>query len=195
MPILYAIKHVPSGRAYIGSTVNPKERHATHLRMLKKGKHHCHYLQKAWDKYGEFEFEFKQIGMAETELEIREMEQAFLDAFFGESLFNAKCSAIGMPSGDSHPSKRADWYLKIQMPLMTKEQRNIRFGGNRGKKRNSPEYSIAVTKQWADPQQKIKRSIAMRGPRKIVECPHCHIKGGGGNMRRYHFDRCKNARI
>lgn len=191
MNILYAIKHIPSGRAYVGSTVNPKERHATHLRMLKRGKHHCQHLQRAWDKYGADEFEFKQIGKAETAKELREIEQAFLEAFFGDFLFNAKCSAIGMPSGSSHPAKRADWYLKIQMPLMTEEQRKKRFGGGRGKKRNSSAYSIAVTKQWSDPEQKAKRSNAMRGKREIVECPHCQTKGGGGNMRRYHFDNCK----
>lgn len=26
---------------------------------------------------------------------------------------------------------------------------------------------------------------------KIVKCPHCDIKGSGGNMTRYHFDNCK----
>jgi group I intron endonuclease len=191
MNILYAIKHIPTGRAYVGSTVNPKERHATHLRMLKRGKHHCQHLQRAWDKYGPSEFEFKQIGQANSALELREMEQAFLEAFFGDSLFNSKCSAIGMPSGNNHPAKRDDWYLKIQMPLMTEEQRKKRFGGNRGKKRNSPAYSIAVTKQWADPKQKEKRSNAMRGKREVVKCPYCQKEGGGGNMRRYHFENCK----
>ena len=26
---------------------------------------------------------------------------------------------------------------------------------------------------------------------KIVTCPHCGLEGGGGNMTRYHFDKCK----
>jgi len=26
----------------------------------------------------------------------------------------------------------------------------------------------------------------------LVECPHCQLKGRGGNMKRYHFDNCKN---
>jgi hypothetical protein len=30
---------------------------------------------------------------------------------------------------------------------------------------------------------------------KIVSCPHCNKKGGKGNMKRYHFDNCKNKLI
>jgi hypothetical protein len=36
----------------------------------------------------------------------------------------------------------------------------------------------------------------MRGPRSIVTCPHCGKTGGGSNMPRYHFDKCKlNPRV
>jgi hypothetical protein len=36
----------------------------------------------------------------------------------------------------------------------------------------------------------------MRGPRPIVTCPHCGKTGGGNNMPRYHFDKCKfNPRV
>jgi len=34
-------------------------------------------------------------------------------------------------------------------------------------------------------------SDACKGVRAIVTCPHCEKQGGGGNMRRYHFDKCK----
>lgn len=52
--------------------------------------------------------------------------------------------------------------------------------------------SIAQKKNWRDPEVKERRSASMRGKRKVVECPHCGVKGGGGNMRRYHFDNCTN---
>ena len=42
---------------------------------------------------------------------------------------------------------------------------------------------------WANNHE--YRCKAMRGKRKVVGCPHCSVKGGGGNMRRYHFDNCK----
>ncbi len=65
--------------------------------------------------------------------------------------------------------------------------------GSSGVKRNHETYSAGAKKQWADPKQREKRILAMRGKREIVVCPHCGKSGGGGNMRRYHFDRCKSA--
>jgi hypothetical protein len=58
-------------------------------------------------------------------------------------------------------------------------------------KRDHAVYSAGTKKQWVDPEKKAQRSAAMRGKREVVECPHCQVKGGGGNMRRYHFENCK----
>ena len=63
-----------------------------------------------------------------------------------------------------------------------------------GKKRSiesKKRYSKVALKRWADPSDREKRMQAMRGKRKVVECPHCGKSGGGGNMKRYHFDNCK----
>lgn len=64
--------------------------------------------------------------------------------------------------------------------------------GSSGVKRDHDVYSAGAKKQWADPEQRKKKMIAMRGKREVVTCPHCGTSGGGGNMRRYHFDKCKN---
>jgi bisphosphoglycerate-dependent phosphoglycerate mutase len=62
-------------------------------------------------------------------------------------------------------------------------------------KRRTPEhkknYSDAAKKRWSDSQDSKKRSEAMRKPRRVFTCPHCNLTGGGGNMKRYHFDNCK----
>jgi group I intron endonuclease len=191
MMFLYAIKHTESNRAYLGSTINLRERELTHLRMLRRGNHHCQHLQNAWNKYGEANFAIVQVGKADSLQEARELEQAFLECFWGESLYNAKCCATGMPSGDSHPAKRADWHQKHIMTTLTAEERKQRFGGAKGWKRDPVVYAAGAKKQWADPTAKQNRMLAMRGKRAIVECPHCQKTGGGGNMRRYHFDNCK----
>jgi len=65
--------------------------------------------------------------------------------------------------------------------------------GSSGVKRDHAVYSEGAKKQWADPEQRTKKMQAMRGKRQLVTCPHCGKEGGGGNMRRYHFDRCRNA--
>ena len=73
---LYAIRHINTRKAYVGSSTNIKERITTHKRMLNRGNHHCSHLQRAWDKYGQNQFEFVQIGTAESLEEARELEQA-----------------------------------------------------------------------------------------------------------------------
>ena len=64
--------------------------------------------------------------------------------------------------------------------------------------------SKSLTGKKRGPQSeetKRKKSIALKGrainkgrkyKMKLVKCPHCGKEGKGGNMTRYHFDKCKN---
>ena len=75
--------------------------------------------------------------------------------------------------------------------LLTPEERQRIFGDKiRGTKRDGAAYTKSITKRWADPEQRLVLCAALKGKRKIVTCPHCGLSGGGGNMRRYHFDKC-----
>ena len=69
--------------------------------------------------------------------------------------------------------------------------KSIHANGSKGVKRDHNIYSAGAKKQWDDPEQRAKKMAGMRGKREIVTCPHCKKEGGGGNMRRYHFDKCK----
>lgn len=42
-------------------------------------------------------------------------------------------------------------------------------------------------------EQRKERTKNMSGPRKEQTCPHCGKTGRGGNMKRYHFDNCKDV--
>ena len=56
---VYVIKCVPSGKVYVGSSVEVKARLATHKRLLRRGSHTNEYLQRAWNKYGASAFKFE----------------------------------------------------------------------------------------------------------------------------------------
>ena len=58
---VYMIKNKINGKFYIGSSVDITYRWARHKRQLRNGNHHSIHLQRAWDKYGEENFEFKVI--------------------------------------------------------------------------------------------------------------------------------------
>jgi predicted GIY-YIG superfamily endonuclease len=62
--------------------------------------------------------------------------------------------------------------------------------GASGIKRNSEVYVKGAAKRLQDPNYAKKLSEACKGKREVVTCPHCGLSGGGGNMRRYHFDKC-----
>jgi group I intron endonuclease len=64
--------------------------------------------------------------------------------------------------------------------------------GATGTKRNPANYVVGAAKRISDPGFKKKLSEACKGKRQVVVCPHCGVSGGGGNMRRYHFDNCNN---
>ena len=83
--------------------------------------------------------------------------------------------------------------MKLLSQTMTPEERKEKYGkSSRGRKRDHDVYSVGAKKQWADPEQRAKKMQAMRGKREVLICPHCGLQGGGGNMRRYHFDKCKS---
>lgn len=191
---VYSIIHKASNKFYVGSSNNIKNRLATHLRELKKNNHHCDHLQRAWNLYGEDEFEFKEFLQFPTLEEARKVEQFYLDMFIKTTLFNTKNTAIGGAYGEYSASKKPDWHMKHVMTNVSAEERKRRYGQMLGKKNSDITKqlkSIAAKNRWSDPIDSEKRKQAMKGKRAIVKCPHCGKEGGGGNMRRYHFDNCK----
>ena len=52
---------MPTGKIYVGSAIDIRERWAHHAHSLRRGDHHNRHLQNAWDKYGEINFEFSVL--------------------------------------------------------------------------------------------------------------------------------------
>ena len=56
---IYGIRNLLNGKVYIGKTgMNFGDRWDSHRSLLNNGKHDNSHLQKAWDKYGQDNFEF-----------------------------------------------------------------------------------------------------------------------------------------
>jgi len=87
MKCVYAIVNKIDGKKYIGSTIEFKERKATHLRDLRKQQHHSWRLQKVYNEVGVDNLEF--VVLKEVILEnLKEEEQIFLDNF---KSYDPKC--------------------------------------------------------------------------------------------------------
>jgi group I intron endonuclease len=75
---IYKITNKVNGKIYIGSTKNIKRRWKNHLNYLRRNAHPNNYLQNAWNKYGEENFEFEIIEFVEEE-KLLEREQYWID--------------------------------------------------------------------------------------------------------------------
>lgn len=76
---IYVIRHIGSGKVYVGSSVNVQQRWHAHRSMLRRGAHHSRRLQRAWTKYGESAFDFVVVVEC-TANDLAEREQAEIDA-------------------------------------------------------------------------------------------------------------------
>jgi len=65
---IYCWKHIESGKRYIGQSNDMFRRRTEHKKLLKKHAHGNEYLQRAWDKYGENEFEFCVLEFCPKEM-------------------------------------------------------------------------------------------------------------------------------
>jgi group I intron endonuclease len=76
---VYAIRNKTTGKAYVGSAAKSmKGRWGDHRKTLRKGEHRSRYLQRAWNKYGEKDFEFVVLEECPAELCV-EREQHWID--------------------------------------------------------------------------------------------------------------------
>ncbi|MEH2094003.1 GIY-YIG nuclease family protein [Nostoc sp.] len=84
---IYVIINRDTGKRYIGSTTASfRRRWDNHKRSLRTNKHHSTKLQRAWNKYTEFRFEFKIIEVVPKEewtdnKYLLDIEQMYLDTY------------------------------------------------------------------------------------------------------------------
>jgi group I intron endonuclease len=76
---IYMIINKVNGKFYIGSTNNLRKRKREHFWALSRGNHVNDYLQKAYNKFGEKNFEFKVLEYVNNEDDLLEREQYYLD--------------------------------------------------------------------------------------------------------------------
>ena len=80
---IYQIRNKVNNKIYIGSTNNLERRWENHIYQLKNNIHHSIKLQKAWNKYGEDNFEFSIIEEFNSDNEDDKYikEQYYLDLY------------------------------------------------------------------------------------------------------------------
>ncbi len=78
---VYAIINAVTGKMYIGSAVDTKQRWYIHRWQLGRGKHLSPYLQNAWEKYGAGVFNFRILEIIKDAAILTIREQYWLDHY------------------------------------------------------------------------------------------------------------------
>lgn len=79
IPGVYCIRNTAAGKVYVGSSNNLWLRALKHRSELRRGKHCNHYLQRAWDKWGEQSFQWETLSLNPVESLIQ-VEQSFIES-------------------------------------------------------------------------------------------------------------------
>jgi group I intron endonuclease len=195
--VIYRIKCVANGRAYIGSSVNVKRRFYLHCRDLVAGTHHSPRLQNAWNKYGSDAFVFEVVEhvadalflVAREQFWIWEHEASLLNCSMvaGSPLgvkrtneqrlrmSEAKKAAAATPEGAARLAKIRE---KLTGRVVTDEERARRSASAIGKYRGewTPErraaHSTALTGRKmppSKPERGQRISAATKGKRRSPE--------------------------
>jgi group I intron endonuclease len=87
---VYTITHRMTQKFYLGYSKDTEKRFRNHKSLLRRGIHHCTYLQRAWNLSGEESFDFRRFVACESVADAIEKEQEFLDAFYCDGrLYNS----------------------------------------------------------------------------------------------------------
>ena len=122
---IYKIINKVNGKFYIGSTIEPQKREKRHFNDLINKKHHCIFLQRAFDKYGIDNFELlpKEV-LVLNEKELRLLEERYINFCWNSGkLYNTSKKGSGGDLITYHPNNND--FRKLQSRLASERYANM----------------------------------------------------------------------
>ena len=138
---IYGIRHMPSGRVYVGSATHLKARWKVHCNSLRKGKHHSRYLQAAWDKYGSDSFEFVVLEIVPEKSRLLDQENEWITSLQSANPkhgFNM-CPTAGSQLGMKHSPEARQKMSKSQKGKVKTESHQLAINAALKGRKLSPE--------------------------------------------------------
>lgn len=108
---IYAIQNLINNKIYVGSAIRLSYRWKNHKIELRLKRHINIYLQSAWDKYWEHQFEFKVLEYIEDISKLIEREQYWIDYYnsanreFGYNISPTAGSCLGVKHTEETKAK------------------------------------------------------------------------------------------
>lgn len=108
---IYKITCKPTRKCYVGSSIEIETRFGAHKSRLKQNKHWNPYLQYAWNKYGEKNFDWQILEIVDNPILLIKAECRWF------KITNCKNRNFGF--NISHPEERMSGYKHTELPSMT----------------------------------------------------------------------------
>lgn len=137
---IYKITCIPSKKVYIGQTNNKKRRLSEHKTELRHNRHHCQYMQNAFNVYGENNFSFEIIEECDTK-DIDDRERYWIELYKA----NDKRYGFNSESG-GHNNKTLSDEHKMKISAKVKGDKNPMYGVHRMGK-NNPFYGKCLSEE------------------------------------------------
>lgn len=179
---IYKIENIKNGYVYIGQSVNIERRLKDHKRELGYNKHHNIYLQRAYNKYGESNFNFEIICECEKE-KLNELETYYCNLYRPNVYNIGATNSAGTMSqekrdklslvhkGKSHPQSENS-KIKISNSLKgrkhyhseeTRRKISETLKGKRHKEESKNKLSLARKGKTHSEETKLKMSLSHKG--------------------------------
>lgn len=158
---IYRYVNKQNGKSYIGQSSDLHHRHNEHLSSLRRGVDGCKLLQRAWDKYGESNFDYEVICICDIE-ELDALEIKYITEF--DSYHNGyNCNKGGSGnSGFKHSDKTKKRIgLSLQGRTLSDETRQRMSTAQQGRA-VSERHRKALSDAWT-PERKSALSMTRSG--------------------------------
>lgn len=176
---IYKITNITNNKSYIGSSVNIKSRWRQHKSCLRKGTHHCIGLQRAWNKYGENNFEFSILEIVEDKTLILHRETFYINQFKsanGRDGYNSlpiAGSPLGTKPSDATRQKMSESQRKI--PYEDRLKYCVSFAGKQHT--DETKAKMRASNRHTKPTEEQKLAISKVHKGKIISAEHRAIVG------------------
>jgi group I intron endonuclease len=103
---LYEIRHLATGKRYVGQSMAVEVRLRDHVVQLRAGKHTCVRLQRAFWKYGQDAFVFRMLSVVPEPMLDAEEQKLLDEGFAVGNLYNTARCAEAPARGTKHSEAR-----------------------------------------------------------------------------------------
>lgn len=157
---IYKITNLINNKVYIGSSIAINQRWSKHRQHLKENKHHNDHLQKAWNLYGQEQFQFEIIENTALDHIVLEQRETywmeFYNSFNEEVGYNIYHHPRG-PLGYKYPPSFGD-AMKERI-----RQHGHSWTGKKHSEETKKKMSLAQTGKVLSEETKAKLSKARLG--------------------------------